>query len=119
MKRNQPALLEDRRAARQAAIRRRGRQPLTDLTALPAPRDDRASEDRDFLPAAVEILETPPPPMVTLRVYLLCGALIAAILWTIFFRVSTYAVAPGKILAAGDTKIVQPLQAGQVSAIRV
>jgi hemolysin D len=120
MKRDQPALFEDRRASRRrTAIRRRDRQPLTDLTALPAPVEGRAGEDRDFLPAAVEILETPPPLAVTLRAYLLCGALIAAILWTIFFSVSTYAVAPGKILAVGDTKVVQPLEAGQVSAIRV
>jgi hemolysin D len=120
MKPEQPALLEDRRASRRrAAIRRRERQPLTDLTTLPAPVEGRAGEDRDFLPAAVEILETPPPLAVTLRAYLLCGALILAIAWTIFFRVSTYAVAPGKILAVGDTKVVQPIEAGQVSAIRV
>ena len=82
----------------------------------PANEGEDASGD---VPRAARLPQKPRPFMVTLRVYLLCGALIAAILWTIFFRVSTYAVAPGKILAVGDTKIVQPIEAGQVSAIRV
>ena len=110
---------EKRAARREAAIQRRARQPLTDITALPAPIQGRAEGDRDFLPAALEVLETPPPFKVTMRVYLVCGLLLAAIVSSLVFRISNYAVAPGKILAVGDTKVVQPVDAGQVSAIRV
>jgi hemolysin D len=109
---------EGRRVARQGAIRRRPRQALTDLTTLPTTIQGRASDDRDFLPAALEVLETPLPFSVTLRGYLLCGTLLAGIISSIVFRVDTYAIAPGKILAEGDTKVVQSVEPGQVMAIR-
>ena len=79
MMRDDPASPNERRAARrQAAVRRRARQPLTDITALPVPIEGRAGGDRDFLPASLEVLETPPPFKMTLRVYVLCGALFHA-----------------------------------------
>jgi hemolysin D len=119
MQPDKPALPVSRRAVdRQAAIRRRSRQALTNLTELPEPGEGWGGDDRDFLPAALEVIQTPPPFKVTLQVYLLCGALVAALAASIFFHLTTYAVAPGKIVAAGQTKVIEPRDSGQISAIR-
>jgi hemolysin D len=92
---------------------------LTNLSAIPAQRDDREAGDRDFLPAALEIVETPPALLQTLLAYCLCGLIGGAILWSIFGYLTTYAVATGEIRAVGESKVVEPITAGQVSAIRV
>jgi hemolysin D len=119
MRHNKPALPIKLRATNQpAVVRRRPRQPITDLTALPVPRDDRVAGDRDFLPAALEIIETPPLFRQTLLAYGLCGLILMAILWSIFAYLTTYAVATGEIRAVGETKVVEPVEKGQVSTIR-
>jgi hemolysin D len=100
-------------------IRRRPRRPITDLTQLPDPKPDRVHEDRDFLPAALEVIETPLPFSAQLRVYLLCGTLIVAIAASFALSMTTYAIAPGRIVAAGQTKVVEPLEIGQISALHV
>jgi hemolysin D len=107
-----------RKPDRQQPVRRRARQPITDLTELPKPVEGRVVDDRDFLPPALEVMETPVPPKVTLGVYLLCGSLFAAIAASILFSVATYAVAPGKVVAVGQTNVVQAVESGQISAIK-
>lgn len=115
-----PKLPANPRAERRLKpIRRRARQSITDLTQLPDPKPGRVREDRDFLPAALEVIETSLPFSTQLRVYLLCGALIAAIAASFAFSVTTYAIAPGTIIAAAQTKVVEPLVSGQILAIRV
>jgi hemolysin D len=115
-----PNLPASPRAERRLApIRRRSRQPITDLTQLPDPQPGRVREDRDFLPAALEVIETSLPFFAQLRVYLLCGLLIAALAASFAFSVTTYAIAPGEIVAVGQTKIVEPLETGQISALHV
>jgi hemolysin D len=75
--------------------------------------------DREFLPAALEILETPPSPV---RMWLLlgvCGFVVATLLWAIIGRFDIIAVAQGKIQSVGRIKVVQPLETGKVRAILV
>ncbi|WP_294541809.1 HlyD family type I secretion periplasmic adaptor subunit [uncultured Rhodoblastus sp.] len=75
--------------------------------------------DREFLPADLEILETPPSP-VRMALILLIGALVVcALVWSWFGRLDIVAVAQGKIQPAGRVKVIQPLEAGKVAAIRV
>jgi hemolysin D len=111
------ALVKARPAAPPKPIRRKARQPLSDLSALPTPREDRAAGDQDFLPAALEIVETPPSVTQTTLAYAICAIIAAAILWSIFGHLTTYAIASGKILAAGDTKVIEPTMRAQVAAI--
>ncbi len=101
-----------------AAIRRRPRQQVRDLSALPSPRTDRAAGDQDFLPVALENIETPPRFRETSLAYVLCGLIAAAIVWSIFGYLRTYAVATGIVQAVGQTKVVQAVERGQVIAIR-
>ena len=75
--------------------------------------------DQEFLPADLEILETPPSP-VRMALILLIGALVVvALAWSYFGRIDIIAVAQGKIQPTGRVKSIQPLEAGKVAAIAV
>jgi hemolysin D len=75
--------------------------------------------DREFLPAALEILVTPPSPKSSALLLAICGAFLAALAWSYFGWIDIHAVAAGKIQPSGRSKIVQPLEAGKVVAIHV
>jgi hemolysin D len=75
--------------------------------------------DREFLPAALEILVTPPSPVAKSLLLAICALFFGALLWSYFGWMDIYAVAPGKIQPDGGSKVVQPVDAGKVVAIRV
>ena len=86
----------------------------------PAPRKPAVSgRDREFLPAALEILETPPPPLPIALIATICAFALAALAWSFFGRLDVHATAPGKIETAGYSKVIEPLDPGKVVAIRV
>lgn len=75
--------------------------------------------EQEFLPAAVEILETPPSPMgraVALAISLFVAI---ALLWACIGEIDIVAVGQGKIVASGRTKIVQAFETGVVTKIAV
>jgi hemolysin D len=80
-------------------------------------RPDRAQADREFLPAALSLIETPVSPIRVAFIYTFCAMLAILLAWSYFGYLDVYAVAPGKIQAIGRTKVVQPLTAGQVMTI--
>jgi hemolysin D len=75
--------------------------------------------DREFLPADLEILETPPSPVRLSLILLICALVAAALVWSWFGRIDIIAVAQGKIQPTGRVKVIQPLEPGKVAAIRV
>jgi hemolysin D len=79
----------------------------------------RGRDELAFLPAAIEIAETPPPPLAgavgATIIALFCGS----VLWASLGRVDIIAAAPGKIVSSGRTKTIQPFETGVVRAIRV
>jgi membrane fusion protein, hemolysin D len=77
------------------------------------------SEDREFLPAAIEIVQTPPSPIAVAFIWLICAVFVAALAWAYFGHVDIYAIASGKIQPSGRSKVIQPLEAGRVVAIFV
>jgi hypothetical protein len=79
----------------------------------------RIAEDAEFLPAALEILETPPSPAATALMLGICGGLLAVLLWSVIGTLDIHAVAQGKIQPSGRTKVVQPMEPGRVAAILV
>jgi hemolysin D len=79
----------------------------------------RIAEDKEFLPAALEILETPPSPVATTLMLGICGLFVAALLWAVIGKLDIHAVAQGKIQPSGRTKVVQPLEPGRIAAIHV
>ena len=79
----------------------------------------RRGEELAFLPAALEIVETPPSPIgraiAATIILLFCVALI----WAWAGSIDIVASAPGKIVPSGRTKVIQPFETGVVRSIRV
>src|SRR5262249_5568599 len=72
-----------------------------------------------FLPAPLEIVETPPSPSgraIGVTIIALFGLALA---WASLGEVDIVAAAPGKIIPSGRTKVIQPFETGVVRAIRV
>ena len=71
----------------------------------------RSRAELAFLPAALEIVETPPSPIgraISVTVVALTGLAVA---WASVGTVDIVSIAPGKIIPTGRTKLVQPLDA--------
>jgi membrane fusion protein, hemolysin D len=86
---------------------------------VPGARDVRGRDELAFLPAALEIVETPPSPIGRAIAFTLIAIFCLAIAWATFGKVDIVATATGKIVPSGRTKIVQPFEIGVVRAIHV
>jgi hemolysin D len=75
--------------------------------------------DHEFLPAALEILDTPLSPIRTVLSATICAFVLVALAWSYLGQIDIIAVAQGKIQPVGRTKTVQPLDTGKVLALRV
>jgi hemolysin D len=73
----------------------------------------------EFLPAAIEIVETPASPVGRAIAATIILFFAVAICWAAFGRVDIIATASGKIVPTGNTKLIQPFETGVVRAIRV
>ena len=76
-------------------------------------------EQLAFLPAALEIVETPPPPMAGALGGTVMALFCVALAWACFGKVDIVATASGRIIPSDRTKVVQPLETGVVRAIHV
>ncbi|MEW8496225.1 MAG: HlyD family type I secretion periplasmic adaptor subunit [Candidatus Thiodiazotropha taylori] len=72
-----------------------------------------------FLPAALEIQETPPNPLTRWLAKSIIVLLVIGVVWSIFGEVNIVASAEGKILPGSRVKVIQPLQKGVVKNILV
>jgi hemolysin D len=79
----------------------------------------RQAADREFLPAAIEILETPPSPVSTALIWFMFVATLAVLSWSYFGQIDIHAIANGRIQPSGRSKIVQPLETGKVAVVHV
>src|SRR6516165_1716321 len=77
------------------------------------------ADDREFLPASLEILVTPPSPVARALLIAICSLFFLALAWSYFGWIDIYAVAPGKFQPIGGSKVVQPLEPGKVIAVHV
>jgi hemolysin D len=75
--------------------------------------------DQTFLPAALELLETPPSPVQMSLMMLICAFITIAVAWAYIGHIDIIAAAQGKIVPTGRVKVVQPLQTGKVAEILV
>ncbi len=69
--------------------------------------------DRQFLPAALEVLETPSSPARRALLLTLCAFVVLATAWSFVGRIDIEAVAKGKIQPSGRVKVIEPLVVGQ------
>ena len=79
----------------------------------------RAEEELAFLPAALEIVETPPPPLAGAIGATIIVLFCLALAWACFGHVDIVALASGKVIPSGRTKTIQPFETGVVRAINV
>ncbi len=93
--------------------------PVKARARLPAKRPKLRRGDHEFLPAALEILETPLSPIRSVFIPTLCAFAAAALTWAYVGRVDIIATAQGKIQAVGRTKTIQPLETGRVLKVEV
>jgi membrane fusion protein, hemolysin D len=77
------------------------------------------SEVLEFLPAALEIEQTPPLPMSRMILRAIMALFTIAIAWACVGHVDIVGVAQGKIVPSGRVKTVQPLETGIVKTIHI
>ena len=79
----------------------------------------RNQDELQFLPAALEIQETPPSPIGRAITWSIVILFALAVLWACIGKVDIVATAQGKVVPSDRTKLIQPLEIGTVSAIHV
>ncbi len=77
------------------------------------------TEQAAFLPAALEIVETPVSPTARATAWLLIGGLVVIILWLFLGKLDVVSSAPGRLIPAENVKLVQPATEGVVRTILV
>lgn len=83
------------------------------------PQVRRKKDELEFLPAAVEILESPPSPFAHVLMLLICALLTFVLLWSWFSFIDTEVTANGRIIPVGKVKEIQSLIAGRVDTLYV
>ena len=87
---------------------------------IPFPRPAvRRGDELAFLPAALEIVETPPSPIGRAIAATIIVLFSVALAWARWGTVDIVASATGKIVPSGRTKVIQPFETGVVRAIHV
>lgn len=82
--------------------------------------DNKQSRDlAAFLPAALEIQETPPNPLTRWLAWSLLILVLIVIVWACLGQVNIVASAEGKIIPSSRVKQIQPLEKGVVKTILV
>ncbi|AIC12676.1 HlyD family type I secretion periplasmic adaptor subunit [Xylella fastidiosa subsp. morus] len=79
----------------------------------------RTTDERTFLPAHLELTETPVSPTARWSMRIIIACFIVTLLWACFGKIEIVAVAPGKIVVDSRTKVLQPLETAVVRRILV
>ncbi len=79
----------------------------------------RLPHEAAFLPAALELQETPVSPAPRIVAWLLMAFAVIALLWASFGHIDVVAVAQGKIVPNAGSKLIQPIETATIKAIHV
>ena len=79
----------------------------------------RTKPEREFLPAAIEITDTPASPAGRILAGLLIGLFVIGIAWSIIGKIDINATLVGRVIPTGKVKVIEPLETGSVLAIHV
>jgi membrane fusion protein, hemolysin D len=79
----------------------------------------RDREELEFLPAALEIVETPASPAGRGIAWTIMAVFLVAVVWSCFGQLDIVATAAGKIIPSGKTKQIQPFETSVVRAIHI
>ena len=75
--------------------------------------------DTEFLPAALEVTETPPSPVGQTILWVIIAAALIAIIWAFVSKIDTVAVAEGRLVPDGRLRSVEAAEQGVIRAIDV
>lgn len=78
-----------------------------------------SGRDKEFLPAALEIIDSPPSPVRMALIWFIALLAVGALAWSWFGQIDIHAVAQGRIQPSGRSKVLQPAEGGRVRAIFV
>jgi hemolysin D len=79
----------------------------------------KSNLEYEFLPAALEIIETPPSPFGRLVLWLIVTLLAIVLTWSYFGKIDEIAIARGQISPDGNVKIVEAASSGVLSSLNV
>jgi len=79
----------------------------------------RLSHEAAFLPAALELQETPVSPAPRITMWLMMAFALISLLWAVFGHIDQVASAQGKIVPNERTKVIQPMETAAIRAIHV
>jgi hypothetical protein len=94
-------------------------QTAKNVVAFPKPPARRQRDEIAFLPAALEIVETPPSPIGRAMGATLIAVFCLGLIWACFGHVDIVATATGKVVPNGRVKLIQPFETGVVRAIEI
>lgn len=77
------------------------------------------ASDNEFLPSALEIMESPPSPVRLKLLYTIASLFILALIWSLVGKLDIIASSVGKIQPQGNVKVVESLVTGKVEQIFV
>ncbi|MDR3494595.1 MAG: HlyD family type I secretion periplasmic adaptor subunit [Ancalomicrobiaceae bacterium] len=97
----------------------RRRRPRKQTVLRVVASNGQSDVERAFLPAALEVMETPPNPLGRMTVFVLCLVAAAGFAWAFFGKVDIVAVASGKFVGLSHTQVVQPVETASVARILV
>jgi hemolysin D len=81
--------------------------------------DRRRRHELEFLPAALEIVETPVSAAGRIMMGVIAVLVSVAIGWSCIGQIDIVATANGRIIPSGQVKVIQPLEIGVVKGIKV
>ncbi len=81
--------------------------------------EKRQRVETEFLPAALEIMDTPPKPLGRIILWMIIIITVTAILWASLSKIDVVAVAEGRLTPDGRLQSVETLESGTVRAIHV
>ncbi|MDX8456328.1 HlyD family type I secretion periplasmic adaptor subunit [Mesorhizobium sp. VK9D] len=89
------------------------------IVEFPARQVRRRGHEIAFLPAALEMMETPPSPIGRAIGATIIAFFCLALAWAMVGKVDIVAAAPGRIVPDDRVKVIQPFESGVVHAIHV
>src|SRR5438477_6003618 len=85
---------------------------LNAVIAFPEKRASRRDHELAFLPAALEIVETPPSPTGRAIGATIIAVFALALVWACLGTVALVASAAGKTVAGGRSEVIEPVEIG-------
>src|SRR5712691_2532196 len=99
-----------------------GNQPNAEPKLVSFPQrwlERRRRDELEFLPAALEIVETPSSATGRIMMGVIVVLVLVAVLWACVGQLDIVATANGRIIPTGQIKLIQPLHIGVVKSIAV